>query len=44
MVMVLAIGLARSGRVEFVFFPSPEAENISGTIIFNAGLPEEQSH
>jgi len=41
MVMVLAIGLSRSGRVEFVFFPSPEAENISGTIIFNAGLPDE---
>jgi hypothetical protein len=42
MVMVLAIGLARSGRVEFVFFPSPEAENISGTVVFNAGLPEDR--
>jgi len=41
LVMVLAIGLSRSGRVEFVFFPSPEAENITGTLIFNAGLPEE---
>ena len=40
MIMVVAIGLGRSGRVEFVFFPSPEAENISGTIVFNAGLPE----
>lgn len=43
MVMVLAIGLARSGQVEFVFFPSPEAENITGTVVFNAGLPEEQA-
>jgi multidrug efflux pump subunit AcrB len=43
MVLVLAVGLARSGRVEFVFFPSPEAENISGTVVFNAGLPEEDA-
>ncbi|WP_422372567.1 efflux RND transporter permease subunit [Hoeflea sp.] len=43
MVLVLAIGLARSGRVEFVFFPSPEAENISGTVVFNAGLPEAEA-
>jgi multidrug efflux pump subunit AcrB len=43
MVMVLAVGLARSGQVEFVFFPSPEAENITGTVVFNAGLPEEQA-
>jgi multidrug efflux pump subunit AcrB len=43
MVLVLAIGLARSGRVEFVFFPSPEAENITGTVVFNAGLPEEEA-
>lgn len=41
MALVLAVGLARSGKVEFVFFPSPEAENISGTVVFNAGLPEE---
>lgn len=43
MVLVLAIGLARSGRVEFVFFPSPEAENITGTVVFNAGLPEAEA-
>ena len=27
LVMVLAVGLLRSGQVEFVFFPSPESEN-----------------
>ena len=43
MAMTLAAGLLRSGQVDFVFFPSPEAENISGTIVFNAGLPEEQA-
>ncbi|WP_420410535.1 efflux RND transporter permease subunit [Hoeflea sp.] len=43
MVLVLAIGLARSGRVDFVFFPTPEAENISGTVVFNAGLPEAEA-
>lgn len=43
LVMVLAVGLIRSGEVEFVFFPSPEAENITGIVIFNAGLPEDQS-
>lgn len=29
------------GRVQFVFFPSPESENISVQIVMNAGLPEE---
>lgn len=41
LIMVLAIGLIRSGKVEFVFFPSPEAEVITGILVFNAGLPEE---
>lgn len=43
LIMVLAVGLIRSGKVEFVFFPSPEAENITGIVVFNAGLPEDQA-
>lgn len=43
LIMVLAVGLLRSGKVEFVFFPSPEAENITGIVVFNAGLPEDQA-
>lgn len=41
--MVLVVGLIQGKRVEFVFFPSPEAENIRGNISFLAGLPEEQA-
>ncbi|MDA4848040.1 efflux RND transporter permease subunit [Hoeflea poritis] len=41
--LVLAIGLMQGKRVEFVFFPSPEAENIRGNISFIAGLPEEDA-
>lgn len=43
LIMVLAVGLIKSGKVEFVFFPSPEAENITGIVVFNAGLPEDQA-
>lgn len=43
LILVLAVGLIRSGKVEFVFFPSPEAENITGIVVFNAGLPEEKA-
>lgn len=41
--LILVIGLVQGKRVEFVFFPSPEAENIRGNISFMAGLPEEQA-
>lgn len=41
--MILAVGLMRGGRVGFTFFPSPEAENLSASIFFHAGLPEEQA-
>lgn len=41
LVLVLAVGLLRGGHVKFVFFPSPEAESISGSVIFNAGTPED---
>ncbi len=40
LVVVIAAGLIRSKRVEFVFFPSPEAENIRGYLTLNAGTPE----
>ena len=43
LVLILAVGLIQGKRVEFVFFPSPEAENIRGNISFIAGLPEEAS-
>ena len=42
-VMVVVFGLLMGGRVSFVFFPSPEAENLSARIVFNAGLPEQRS-
>jgi len=41
--MVLAVGLIQGKRVEFVFFPSPEAENIRGNVSFIAGLPETEA-
>ena len=41
--MVLVAGLIQGKRVEFVFFPSPEAENIRGNVSFFAGLPEEEA-
>ncbi|MEX3006852.1 efflux RND transporter permease subunit [Hoeflea sp. TYP-13] len=43
LVLVLAVGLIQGKRVEFVFFPSPEAENIRGNVSFIAGLPEEDA-
>ncbi len=30
------------GRLQFVFFPSPEAENINARLTFNAGIPEDR--
>ncbi|CTQ53390.1 Multidrug transporter MdtB [Roseibium album] len=41
--MILAIGLVRGGRVGFTFFPSPESENISASIFFHAGIPEDDA-
>ncbi|MEM6460565.1 MAG: efflux RND transporter permease subunit [Pseudomonadota bacterium] len=41
--MILAFGLIQGKRVEFVFFPSPEAENLRGNISFIAGFPEEDA-
>lgn len=39
--MILAVGLVRGGRVGFTFFPSPEAENLTASIFFHAGIPED---
>lgn len=38
--LIIAIGFLQGGRIGFVFFPSPEAENISARITFNAGIRE----
>ncbi len=43
LVLVIALGLLRSNRVEFVFFPSPEAENIRGFVTMNPGTPRERA-
>ena len=42
-VMVLAYGLIKGEHVKFVFFPSPESENIRGRLVFNAGIPQDQA-
>ncbi len=39
---ILTVGLIRGGRVDFVFFPSPEAESINARIVFNAGTPRDK--
>ena len=43
LVLVISVGLIQSKRVEFVFFPSPEAENIRGYLTLNAGTPEDSA-
>ncbi len=40
LILVIAVGFTVGKRVEFVFFPSPEAESIRGNVSFVAGLPE----
>ncbi|MEZ5871603.1 MAG: efflux RND transporter permease subunit [Nitratireductor sp.] len=42
-IMVVVFGLLLGGRVSFVFFPSPESENLTARIVFNAGLPEQRT-
>lgn len=41
--LIIAFGFFAGGRVGFVLFPSPEAENLRATVYFNAGIPEEQA-
>ena len=42
-VMIVALGLIRGDHIKFVFFPSPEAENIRASVVFNAGIPEDRA-
>ncbi|WP_153771016.1 efflux RND transporter permease subunit [Labrenzia sp. CE80] len=41
--LIMAAGLMRGGRVGFTFFPSPEAENLTASIFFHAGIPEAEA-
>ena len=43
LVMVFAWGLRAGEHVGFVFFPSPESENISGSVILHPGTPEAEA-
>ncbi|MEL6979556.1 MAG: efflux RND transporter permease subunit [Pseudomonadota bacterium] len=40
---MLAFGLILGGRLPFVFFPSPEAENVAATVTLQTGVPEEEA-
>ncbi|MEO1745789.1 MAG: efflux RND transporter permease subunit [Pseudomonadota bacterium] len=42
LILVVARGLTASGQVGFVFFPSPESENISASVIAHPGTPEPE--
>ena len=42
-VLVLSVGLVAGGRLEFVFFPSPEAETINANVLFAPGTPRERT-
>ena len=39
--LLLANGLIKGGHVDFVFFPSPEAETLRARVVFNAGVSRE---
>ena len=39
---IVCIGLIAGGRVGFTFFPSPESENITASVVFGAGTPREE--
>jgi multidrug efflux pump subunit AcrB len=41
--MVLAVGLLAGGRINFVFFPSPEAQVVYANATFVAGTPRAHS-
>ncbi len=42
-ILVIALGLLRGGHVQFVFFPSPESENLRARMVFNAGIDEARA-
>jgi multidrug efflux pump subunit AcrB len=41
--MLLAVGLIVGGRIQFVFFPTPEAQMVFANATFVAGSPREQT-
>ena len=41
--VLLIAGLMNGGRVNFVFFPSPEAESIDISLVFNVGILDEDA-
>ncbi|MEM8542171.1 MAG: efflux RND transporter permease subunit, partial [Pseudomonadota bacterium] len=43
LILIFGRGFVAGGHVGFVFFPSPEAENISGNIVFHPGTPEQET-
>ncbi|MEM9725025.1 MAG: efflux RND transporter permease subunit [Pseudomonadota bacterium] len=40
---MVAVGLIQGGRLPFVFFPSPEAENVNASITLYSGTPEVEA-
>jgi len=42
-VLLLTVGLLAGGRVQFVFFPSPESQILFANATFVAGTPREQT-
>ena len=40
--LILAIGMVSGGRVGFEFFPSPESENLTASMVFGAGTPRDR--
>lgn len=40
--LIICIGLIVGGRVQFVFFPSPEPEDFSAQVVFTSGMPSEE--
>ncbi|MBA4781592.1 MAG: efflux RND transporter permease subunit [Rhizobiales bacterium] len=42
-IMVGAIGMVRGGKIGFSFFPTPEAESITGNVVFNTGIPRPRA-
>ncbi|MEE9314294.1 MAG: efflux RND transporter permease subunit [Rhizobiaceae bacterium] len=41
--IVGVVGMLKSDKVGFVFFPTVESENINARVVFNAGMPEEKA-
>ncbi len=40
--LIISAGLIVGGRINFVFFPSPEPENFSALVVFSAGTPSDE--